>query len=269
MNRLRKLGILGVLAAFACLGLALLGTNSASANRNGKVQLSVQGAAFSAHPVGPFVDTNRLAPGRGFHGLLGVRSRFGVATRLSLQLTDVRDDDNGCPPPEARIDATCGRGQGELARHLRVTVSAAAVPGGSYSRVWSGRASALERSATLHLRMPAKADRWLRISGEVPRNVGNIIETDTLHFGLQVVLAGSGVHGGSGVNGQRTHGGHRPASSWSSALADTGVATDLFVTGAALLVGFGALLIYAGRSRRASSGGSSTERREPRPTAPH
>lgn len=260
MNLLRKLGIVGVLAALACLSLALFGTNSASANRNGKVQLSVNGAAFSAHPDGPFVDTNHLAPGRGFHGLLGLRSRFAVPTRLSLQLSDVRDDDNGCPPSEARIDSTCGRGQGELARNLRVTISAAATAAGHYFRVWSGRASALERSTTLHLRMPAKTDRWLRISGEVPRDVGNIIESDTLHFGLRVVLAGGGVHGGSGVNGQRAQGGHRPSSSGSSGLADTGVATDLFVTGAALLVGFGGLLIYAGRNRRLSSGASSTER---------
>jgi hypothetical protein len=114
----------------------------------------------------------------------------------------------------------------------------------------------------------------LRVTLAVPSQVGNVVETDTFRFGLRVVLSGHGKHGGSGVGGKHSHKHHHGGSGnngpgGGSGLAATGFATVLFVTGAVLLIGAGTVLLVAGRrERRATSGASSTGRREPRPVSP-
>jgi hypothetical protein len=266
MTRRRTGLVLAMIAALCLLG-ALFGPTPASADRNGKVELAVGGRAFTSQPTGPLVDTSTLAPGIGVSTTLGVRSRFDVATKISLQLTNIRDDDNGCGAPEARVDDTCGIGQGELGHHLVVTIESANVQHGAYQPVWTGTALKLATTRGLDLAVPGNADRWLRLSVSVPAGVGNVVESDTFRFGLRVMLQGNGVSGGSGVAGQHT--GHHGSSSGTGGLAATGFSTVLFALGGVLLIGAGAVLLSAGRAqRRATSASSSRGRRGPRPASP-
>jgi hypothetical protein len=268
----RRLGLLLSLIAGLCLLGGLFGPGTASADRNGKVELAIGGRPFTSQPTGPLVDTSRLAPGIGVSATFGVRSRFDVATTMSLQLTNIRDDDNGCGAPEARVDTTCGKGQGDLGHHLIVTIAEAPTRDGQFHQVWQGQALQLTKILSLGVQVPGNTDRWLRLSAAVPASVGNIVESDTFRFGLQLVLAGNGVSGGSGVAGQHTgngNGGHSGSSSGIGGLAATGFGTTLFVTGGVLLLIAGAVLLSAGRKqRRATSAWSSRARRAPRPTSP-
>ena len=67
----------------SCAGLCLrwvsCGRASAGADSKGKVQLAVDGRAFTAHPDGPLVDTAGSRPGSTCRRDLGVRSGFDVA----------------------------------------------------------------------------------------------------------------------------------------------------------------------------------------------
>lgn len=268
----RRTALLLALAALLCLIGGAWGAGTATADRNGKVELAVGGRAFTAQPEGPLLDTAALAPGVRIRAVLGVRSRFHVRTGLSLRLVDVHDDDNGCPPAEARVDRTCGTGQGDLGRAVVLTVDAATSPAGPFRQVWQGAATGLGTATPVAVVVPAMGDRWLRITASVPATEGNAVQTDTLRFGLRAVLQGEGARGSSGVDGARAgdsgHG-HSGAGSGVLGLASTGLSTALFVIGAGLLVAAGAVLLSAGRSRRGvTSASSSTGRRGPRPTAP-
>lgn len=233
-------------AAILCLLIGAFGANAA-ADDNGKVQLSVGGRGFTANPVGPLLDTSGLAPGTSAAATLGVRSRFAVATELSVRLTHVHDDDNGCNPAEAAVDSTCGAGQGDLGHAAVATLEVATAERGSYRPVWRGAAERLVGGVAAGLTVPGHADRWLRLTVAVPPQVGNVIESDTFTFGLRVVLAGNGASGGSGVGGVDT-GGH--SGNGTGGLAATGFSTVLFVSGGALLLLAGAMLLGAGRSDR-------------------
>jgi hypothetical protein len=263
----RRAGLLLGLIAACCLLAGLFGSGPASADRAGKVLLSVGGGSFDTHPAGPLLDTSGLAPGVRVTNTLGVRSRFDVATKVSLQLVNVRDDDNGCVPPEARVDSTCGTGNGDLGRVLIVSVDEATAQHGTYHQVWQGNALRLINTIGLPVQVPGGADRWLRFSAAVPSTVGNVVESDTFGFGLHIVLAGHGQHGGSGVGGKHTGGHHHGSSGGHGGLAATGFELVLFVVGGLLLIAAGAVLWSAGRQERSTSASSSRGRRGPRPTS--
>jgi hypothetical protein len=252
---MRRAGLLCLVLAGLCLALGLAWPGNAGADGSGKVLLSVDGAAFSAHPDGALVDIAGLSPGESVSGRLGVRSGFGVGVRLSVGLIDVHDDDNGCTTAEARVDATCGARQGELADRLVMTISSAAQATGRHRVVWTGSAKQLEHAVTLDGVLPAGGERWLSVTAALPAAVGNIVQSDTLTFGVRVVLAGNGVRGGSAVDGTHTGidaaaTGDQPAGHGVDALATTGFATVLFLVGALALIGGGCLLAVAGRARR-------------------
>lgn len=254
--RRRRIGALLAVLAAACLAGGAMRA-SAAPPAQPKIELAVGAASFSAAPSGPLLDTRTLAPGVSISADLGVRSGFDVATAVSLQLIDVHDDDNGCTAPEARVDTTCGGGQGDLGHALTMTVAAASAQSGAYRPVWTGSAETLAGNTAIGLHLPKGAERWLRITASVPASVGNVVESDTFRFGLQVTLAGSGRSASSGIAG--VHTAHHPSSRGSEGLAATGFETVLFLIGGVLLVAAGVALLGGGR-RRTTSDGSSTER---------
>jgi hypothetical protein len=256
---IRRIGIICGWVAALCLAAALILPGSAQADRNGKVLLSVGAAPFTATPAGPLLDTQDLAPGSTISADLGVRSGFGVGTTLHIGLTDVRDDDNGCTPAEARVDHTCGVNGGDLGAALVMSVQLATTQSGRYHQVWQGSAADLARLHALPAAVPAHGERWLRISAVLPVSVGDIVQSDTIRFGVRVVLAGNGVRGGSGIDAIHI-GGLHPATHGVDGLAATGADIVLFGVGAALLIVAGTMISVSARS--------STGRRAPRPTSP-
>ncbi len=270
---MRRFALLSALLAVLCLTLGVVWSGSAGADA-GKVLVSVNGAGFAAHPAGPLLDTAGLAPGQSVSATLGVRSGFGVGVKLSLALIDVHNDDNGCTAAEAQVDVTCGSGQGEIADRLVMTIQRATHKTGPYRSIWTGTAAELEHAVGVDAAVPAKGERWLTMTATLPAAVGNVVQSDTLTFGVRVVLSGNGATGSSAVDAAHSgvdgiHVGDQPDSAGTNALAATGFSIVLFVIGSVALVGAGCLMTLAGRpERRATSARSSTRRRAPRRASP-
>ena len=271
---MRRTGLVCVLFAGLCVLLGLVWPGNAGADSAGKVLVSVDGAAFTAHPSGALLDTAGLSPGQSTSAILGVRSGFGVGVKLSLALIHVHNDDNGCTPAEETVDTTCGAGQGDLAGRLVMTIARATHKTGPYHALWSGTAADLEHAVTIDGAVPAKGERWLTVTATLPGTVGNVVQSDTLTFGVRAVLSGNGASGGAAIDGTHSGidsihtGGDQPNSHGVDALAVTGFSAVLFVIGAVALLVAGCLLTAAGRAqRRATSGSSSTRRRGPRPAS--
>jgi hypothetical protein len=253
MGVIRRIGASCALLAALCLGFGFALSASAQAEQGSHVLLAVNGGGFTSTPPGPLLDTTSLAPGRSRAAQLGVRSAFGVGTKLTLDLFDVHDDDNGCTAAESVIDRTCGDGQGDLGPRLLITVDLATKPTGPYRTVWTGSADQLARSVTLDGAVPAKGERWLHLTAMVPAAVGNVVQSDSITFGVRVVLSGNGAHGGSDIAGEHT-GQHAGSDSTSShgteGLAATGFSLVLFVVGAVSLLVAGTMMAFAGIGRR-------------------
>lgn len=250
-----RVSVVAWLVAVVCLAFGFLLPGVAGAEHAGNVLLSVDNAAFTPTPTGPLFDTSELVPGRSLGASLGVRSGFGVGTKLTLSLIDVHDDDNGCTPQESIVDTTCGKGQGELGATVVITIDFAPKQAGPYRTVWTGSPDQLVQSVAVDPAMPAKGERWLRITAAVPPDTGNAIQTDSIDFGVRAVLSGNGANGHSDIAGEHTASGgaHHTNSDGVGALAVTGVSVVLFVVGALSLVVAGTAMTFAGISRRRRS----------------
>ena len=255
---LRRIGAYCALVASLCVGAGLALPASAHAEQGGHVLLSVNGADFTTMPADPLLDTRSLSPGRALTAQLGVRSGFGVGTKLTLSLIDVHDDDNGCSAAESEVDQTCGAGQGDLGARLAMTVDLATKQTGPFRTVWSGSADQLAQSVALDGAVPAKGERWLKLTAAVPASVGNIVQSDSIIFGVRVVLSGNGAHGGSDVAGEHT-GSRSPSSHGTEGLATTGFSVVLLVVGAVSLLVAGTMMAFAGIGRRLPGAGDESE----------
>lgn len=243
-TRLHRAGVVLVVSAGLCLVAALL-LPSAVAARSGLVQVAVNGEAFTSTPTQPLLDVNGLVPGRSSTGRFGVRSGLASAGSLRLRLIEPHDDDNGCAPPEALVDKSCGTGGGELASALVVGVDVAATPTAAATRVWTGTAAQLERGVDTLVGVPAGGQRWVTVTATLPGSVGNAVQSDTLSFRTRIELATTAGVAGVTTNRPGTH------SSGTAGLAVTGSSRVALVVAAALLVaGLAALL--AGSRRRVS-----------------
>lgn len=250
MNRRprRTIAIL-VAGALACVAAALVVPGSATAADAETVQVSIDGAAFSRQPAGVLLDVNGLAPGDSAEGGMAIRSAMHTGARLSLQFVDVADDDNGCVHSEAVVDSSCGIGGGELGGALRFSVAVAGAAHGAYVERWSGTGTELRRAIDTGTVVGAGAVKWVRLSAALPRDTGNIVQSDTFRFAVRVVLqdvAGSGV---AGVDVHNAPGGSGVDGTSSSRLALTGGPIVLLVGAAVLLLVAGAVLLGASRRR--------------------
>src|SRR5437868_5500837 len=73
---------------------------------------------------------------------------------------------------------------------LRALVATAPDRDGVWTPAWSGPVSELVTGVDTGIHLPAKGERWIRLTLQVPAKVGNVIESDTFRFGLRVVLQG-------------------------------------------------------------------------------
>lgn len=254
-------------AGLACVLAALLVPGAAAANGGG-VMVSVNGAPFTASSSRPLFDTAQLAPGMTAEATLGVRNGLHEPARLRLRVHDLRDDDNGCAGPERRVDTTCGPGAGELGGALQVRVLV--TRGDTTGVAWHGTLRDLVRGIDTGVVVRADGQGRIRMTARVPSAAGAAVESDTVGFGLRVVLQGAAGSARAEVGDESAQ---RPDDSASgSPLAITGLPAALLALAAVLLIGSGVVASVAAR-RRAQSDAvsrvvSSRARRAPRRAAP-
>jgi hypothetical protein len=244
----RRWGFAAFAAALCCLVLGVLLPPSADAAAGGRVQVSLPGQGFTAHPGGSLFQIGGVAPGTSTSALLGVRSGFGGDTTLGLKLLDVHDDDNGCTPSEALVDRSCGVGDGDLGSSVVFTVATSASRSGTFAPAWTGTVAQLQRGAATQVMLQAHEQRWLRVTAALPAAVGNEIQSDTFGFRLRVELAATSGIAGVSVGTGSSHGasGHGVDS-----LALTGASVSLLTVGGALLLLAGVLIWRSGTRRGA------------------
>jgi hypothetical protein len=147
------------------------------------------GHGFTAHPHGPLLDMNRLAPGLSTGATMGVRNASKERARLTLSVDDVVDDDNGCNRPEGRVDRGCGAGEGELGDQLVIDVASSTSKHGRFAPVWRGLLAQMTKGVRAGGRMSPSGTRWLRITATLPSGSGNETQTDRVGFDLRVTLS--------------------------------------------------------------------------------
>lgn len=244
----RRWGIAALAAALCCLVLGVLLPPSADAAGGGRVQVSLPGQSFTAHPSGSLFQVGGLAPGAATSAVLGVRSGFGGDTALRLKLLDVHDDDNGCTPAETAVDHSCGVGGGDLGAAVVFTVATSTTRSGTFAPAWTGTVAQLKQGAATQVVLRAHEQRWLQVTAALPATVGDEIQSDTLGFRLRVELAASSGIAGVSVGPGDSHGasGHGVDS-----LALTGASVSLLTVGGVLLLLAGVLIWRSGTRRRA------------------
>lgn len=190
----------------------------------------------------------QVMPGSQATIALTTRNESADAASLSIQATDVTEDDNGCTPSEqAAGDVTCGDGGGELGDWL--TLRLVRVGGAGEQQLWSGTIADLARGADVLDDVPGSATENLRLVVALPREATNESMSDRVSFSLrwtwtgvlapatQTTVIGVGQGGGSG------------------SLPGTGAAVSVATLAAiAALLGAGGLLVSAGRRRRSTPG---------------
>jgi hypothetical protein len=241
MSRRRRGAAASLAAAACCVLMGMLLPAGANPVRRGPVEVALPGRPFTSAPDGPLLDVDRLVPGASTSAVIGIRNGFGAAAATQLRLVDVHDDDNGCPPPEAAVDRSCGVGGGEIADALVFRVAVATTRTGAYTGTWRGSARQLRRGIAAGLTVPSGGERWLRLTAMLDPDAGNEIQSDTLGFRLRLVLATSlgtaGVSAGPGGVGG------------AGGLAYTGGSVALLLVGGVLVLLAGTLVVLEARRR--------------------
>lgn len=244
MRQRRRLGPALLVAALGCLALGVLLPGGAEAADGQRVQVSVDGAAFSATPTAPAFDLSGLVPGDSHTAVIGVRSGFRLPSALTVRVVDVAASDDGCTPAESAVDAGCGSGPGQLGARAEITLALGQRSDGPFRDVWTGSPDRLASGVDLPGRVAVTGTEFVRMTAALPASVGNEVQTDRYAFGVRVELtttAGvAGVQTGPGTGG--TSAGR---SSAGGPLAYTGVSIALFAAGLALLLVGGALTAAA------------------------
>ena len=193
MPTVRRRFAIGSSLAFTFL-LALV-TPAAADPRGIEVELGGDGTSAGA---GEVLTTGVLAPGSAVRGR--VLARTGTPGVLTVGVTGVRSDDNGCVEPERRAgDTGCGRGEGELVESAQVTIRR------NDGVEWRGGLSELVEQGAPMGRLQPGHDAELEIELGLPSSIGNRAQEDslTLAFTFRIGsephrLAVLGVAGGRG-----------------------------------------------------------------------
>jgi hypothetical protein len=279
-KRLRGI-VAGVFVAACAIALSLGLAAPASAAPGGvEIDIVSQGAGFTASPVGPLLDMDRLAPGAATSAVLGVRSTESGAADFAIQFVNVTSDENGCTHTELAEPGGCGPGAGQLRGALTASLAVADAALGPYQQIWTGSAADLEAGVQFASGVRSGVARWVRVSLGLPTSVGNEVQSDQYHFSVRIAaqyadLAGGGTTGSGTTAGAAVAGvsvgpaDHRVAASvditgagrsghgvLGSGLAFTGVPTAMLAGAGLLLCLCGALLVMgAWESRRARHNG--------------
>ena len=149
-------------------------------------------------PCTVHVGKNNIAPGDelyggGYCGLWKINNTGTIDGRLSFNITNLVDNDNGLTEPEESDgDTTGGDGEGELSEYLKVTV-VVTDPDGTPHKVWPiGIAEKTLRETADAGEITITGDPGLLEGGEtgtfhlkiipLDNSVGNIVQSDSVEF---------------------------------------------------------------------------------------
>ncbi|MGA9749066.1 MAG: LPXTG cell wall anchor domain-containing protein [Nocardioides sp.] len=165
----RHLGVL-VAPVMVLMGLLLPWSPAQAA---GGIEVDVEGGALSFE---------RLAPGYGRTAAVRVSNQSEYDADLTLRVSDVVDDDDGCVRQEIRDgDVTCDAAGGELSSWLRLAIHRDGVS------LWEGPMSTLVADgAVIGEAVPAGSDLPLTVSVMLPSGAGNDTMTDRVSFSLRI-----------------------------------------------------------------------------------
>lgn len=196
--------------------------------------------------TGGELQLERLAPGYGGSTEVRVRNRSEHDADVTLRVTDVVDDENGCLRQEVDgDDTTCEPTGGELSAWLRVAVDRAG------TTLWEGPMRDLADDGVLVAdAMPAGTDVPLTLSVSLPFAAGNDTMTDRVGFALRVDASTDLAADGEVLGVDATAGGGDAGEDGTGLLPFTGsdIAPWLPWTGAFLL-GAGGYLVVSRRRR--------------------
>ncbi|NYE50405.1 hypothetical protein HDA32_005525 [Spinactinospora alkalitolerans] len=196
-----------------------------------------------------------IAPGYSGRWSVTLANDRAEPVAVGVRVEDLADDDNGCTRPEARVDGTCGSGEGELAEHLRLGVGPEGAGGGRPSGAALGDVAA--GSGPRPVTVPAHGRVKVLVDLELPAWTGNEVQSDSVAFTL-VWRADAGPAGetGGGFDGPAAEDGVEVRSdavggAGTAGLPLTGAAlTSLLGLSVALLAGGGLLAVrFHGRRR--------------------
>jgi hypothetical protein len=179
-------GALGV-----SLALALLPIRPAAAQLD-PIKVEVVGG-------GTLFDTDGMYPGFQMTDEMRITNNTGDAGAIRLRILDLVSDDNGCNTPEARVDTTCGDGEGELAEQVLLDVQR--VDAGGNVVVLAPTILEDVGEVSLGVIEPGVTIAY-HLTWELPITSGNETQTDSLSFDVEIAgfsLVGAPAASGVGV----------------------------------------------------------------------
>lgn len=231
----RAAAVLTVAAGF------LLGIGTAPAGAESVAfQVSVSDGGLEID-WGELPGNHNLAPGDVIEAPALLRNDRDTSVRLDLRSEVIADNDQGCTEPEARVDNTCGAGEGELSSHLNMTLNPAQRPRDAI------HLDAADGAAAPAVWLDAGQAREYTFRITIPREVGNVVQTDQAEFRLVAAAEGIGTANTEPVTVAASGG-----TSAGGTLPFTGANVLPLLTFALALLGAGAALVTATRRRRSA-----------------
>lgn len=155
---------------------------------NATVDARAKQAEWLTVPAGtPLFDPAGIAPGDSGSATFAVTNPQAFPVELSVAITGLANDDNGCNEPEQEIgDTTCGAGGGELQSDLRLVLTATdttdrLIAGGALD-TWPGRPAVDTRALGGH------EYRTYRVDYSLPIGTSNMTQSDLVYFQLEIRL---------------------------------------------------------------------------------
>lgn len=157
--------------------VAAFNAGTAGAADFGSLDVDVEGGTH-------LFDSYEMYPGSSTESLVTLTNTGDGSAVVSMRVVDAVSDDNGCTPPESRVDTTCGDGEGELAADVVLTIehdSDGAVP--IVERAPLATLQEFVRVADLG----ASQTQRFRFTLELPASSGNETQSDSLVFSVAFV----------------------------------------------------------------------------------
>ena len=186
--------------SLAALAVAASGVASTAAFADGPALLINTGSGWVQTSAAPLFSVGQIVPGWAQTSTFEIRSTASSAGALYLAANDITEYENGCTPPEALVDTTCGPTQGELGHDLRFSVFLDPQNDGTFQAVpaWNGSLYDITTPILLSGDMPAGGTWGVRVDASLPITTGNETQSDRVDFDFALTLSGEGAGSSNG-----------------------------------------------------------------------
>jgi len=178
------------MSALAAFALGLANTVAAFADTP---NLSINtGSGWTQTSATPLFNDSQIVPGwTGSQSFL-VRNDSSTSGPLYINAEHIVEDENGCTPPEALVDNTCGPNDGELGHALQFSFYVDPENDGSFEATprWTGTVYDILSPTLLASTMPASSTWGVRVDGTLPLSTGNQTQSDQMGFDFALTLTG-------------------------------------------------------------------------------